>query len=253
MARSKAKGGKPARKRRTRTPSGTRRGVRAGAVRELGSLAPESSTLLVDIHCHVFSGRDIPLKEFLHYGRGIPWGIAYLVDWLITHPSSATPADKERAKLVAVSEGGAKQSDFQEAEDRGLLERFFAYSDLMRRPVRAIAESMVNTYPGVQLFTPAMVDMDCWLGDASFYDQRLQDHAQLALLKDQDRRGRLHHRGVEGPRHLEGQGALRPEGHAGRHGGVEGRAGAGEDHLAREQRRPAHAASSPDSPDVEER
>ena len=191
MARSKAKGGKPARKRRTRTPSGTRRGVRAGAVRELGSLAPESSTLLVDIHCHVFSGRDIPLKEFLHYGRGIPWGIAYLVDWLITHPSSATPADKERAKLVAVSEGGAKQSDFQEAEDRGLLERFFAYSDLMRRPVRAIAESMVNTYPGVQLFTPAMVDMDCWLGDASFYDQRLQDHAQLALLKDKDRKVKL--------------------------------------------------------------
>jgi predicted TIM-barrel fold metal-dependent hydrolase len=192
MARSKAKGGKPARKRRTSTPSGARRGVRAGGGRELASLAPESSTLLVDIHCHVFSGRDIPLKEFLHYGRGIPWGIAYLVDWLITHPSSATPADKERAKLVAVSEGGAKQSDFQEAEDRGLLERFFAYSDLMRRPVRAIAEAMVNTYPGVQLFTPAMVDMDCWLGDASFYDDRLQDHAQLALLKDKDRRGRLH-------------------------------------------------------------
>jgi len=181
-----------AKSQRKRRAPASRRRTRKAASLELASQAPESSTLLVDIHCHVFSGRDIPLKEFLHYGRGIPWGIAYLVEWLITHPSSASPADKERAKLVAVSEGGAKQSDFQEAEDRGLLERFFAYSDLMRRPVKAIAESLVNTYPGVQLFTPAMVDMDCWLGDASFYDDRLQDHAELALLDDRDRRGRLH-------------------------------------------------------------
>jgi predicted TIM-barrel fold metal-dependent hydrolase len=192
MAKSQRKRRAPASRPRTRKAASARRGARAVRSLELASQAPESSTLLVDIHCHVFSGRDIPLKEFLHYGRGIPWGIAYLVEWLITHPSSASPADKERAKLVAVSEGGAKQSDFQEAEDRGLLERFFAYSDLMRRPVKAIAESLVNTYPGVQLFTPAMVDMDCWLGDASFYDDRLQDHAELALLEDRDRRGRLH-------------------------------------------------------------
>ena len=35
---------------------------------------------LVDVHCHVFNGRDIPLKEFLHYGRSLPWGLSYLVE-----------------------------------------------------------------------------------------------------------------------------------------------------------------------------
>src|SRR4029453_7223932 len=80
MAR-KAKGGQRGRKRRTSARSGPRRRVRAAAGMELASLAPESSTLLVDIHCHVFSGRDIPLKGFLHYGRGIPRGLAYRVDW----------------------------------------------------------------------------------------------------------------------------------------------------------------------------
>jgi predicted TIM-barrel fold metal-dependent hydrolase len=207
MKRSKAEGRKSATSRKSgrrkaggrqairpaRAKRGLRRGVTLEAASlELGSHAPESSTLLVDIHCHVFSGRDIPLFEFLHFGRGIPRPIAYMVQWLITHPSQDTPANRERAKQVAISETGGTQSDFQEAEDRGLLGRFFAYADLMGRPVKSIAASMVDTYRDVQLFTPAMVDMDCWLGDASFYDDRVQDHAELALSKDKDRRGRIH-------------------------------------------------------------
>ncbi len=146
---------------------------------------------LVDVHCHVFGGRDIPLKEFLHYGRGIPWGLAYMVEWLITHKLSPTAQNKEQAKLVAVSQG-AKQSDFEGAENRGLIDRFFAYADLMSKADSDIADVMLDTYPSVALFTPAITDMDCWLGDASFYDDRVKAHADIAGRKDKERRGRIH-------------------------------------------------------------
>jgi predicted TIM-barrel fold metal-dependent hydrolase len=167
--------------------SGKRKAAKAKPVGALPLSAKPAP--MVDVHCHVFSGRDIPLKQFLHYGRGLPWGLASLVESLIRHPMLPTAENKEKAKLFAMADG-AHQSDFQEAEDRGILERFFAYADLMARSVESIANVMLDTYP-CDLFTPAMVDMDCWLGDATFYDSRVEDHAALALQKKKDKRGKM--------------------------------------------------------------
>ncbi|MGE0456105.1 MAG: amidohydrolase family protein [Vicinamibacteria bacterium] len=148
--------------------------------------------LLVDPHCHVFSGRDIPLAEFLYYGREIPWGLAYFVEWLATHPAATDQPGASRikkAKSAAMSAQGL-QSDFQEAEERNLLERFAAYADLMSRPVKAITARMLAELKAVDLFTPAITDMDCWLGDASFYDDRVAEHG--ALAREDKFKGRVH-------------------------------------------------------------
>jgi hypothetical protein len=59
----------------------------------------------------------------------------------------------------------------------------------MRRPVRAIAESMVNTYPGVQLSRPPW---STWIAGWATPTPATSSSGPLALLKDKDRRGRLH-------------------------------------------------------------
>ncbi len=39
---------------------------------------------------------------------------------------------------------------------------------------------MLAELKAVDLFTPAITDMDCWLGDASFYDDRVAEHGAPA-------------------------------------------------------------------------
>jgi hypothetical protein len=99
----------------------------------------------------------------------VPWGLAKSIEWIVNHQAATDQPGSRRidkAKRAAIAAGGL-QSDFQDAEDRNLLERFAAYADLLSRPVKSITAMLVGDFKQVDLFTPAITDMDCSPGDAS--------------------------------------------------------------------------------------
>jgi len=176
------------------------------------------ATPIVDIHCHVFTGKDIPLRGFLR-NNGVPDVLARLVDRVVqggapdeafaaaglaatTEPPEAVLDDIIRrarledpeldaliqAELLKVSEvAGLNPVDWFNG-----ARRYVKWALLLREDWPAITDKMIDTYDKdkVDLYTPAMVDFENWLSDKpkTKFANQVAGMKQLAL----DQRGRLH-------------------------------------------------------------
>ncbi|HLA77205.1 MAG TPA: hypothetical protein VJU18_06470 [Vicinamibacteria bacterium] len=173
---------------------------------------------VVDIHCHVFTGKDIPLLGFLRNNH-VPEVLAKLVDRVVQggEPDEALAAaavgiDEEPpdeaiddiirrvrqadAEIDALIERElldlADQAGLSPLDWFGAAHRYVRWALLLRKDLPAITEKMTDTHDsdGVALYTPAMMDMENWLDDTPKTKFETQVKAMRQLTIDQ--RGLVH-------------------------------------------------------------
>lgn len=161
----------------------------------------ESAFSIIDAHCHIFNASDLAIEGFikhsvLHASGDHPLDAAIAA--LDFQLQSAAPSfDQENALLDAVLDGdpvpeefdrtGPSLEDFDNflghlAKSRpeiirradkqdvphfgeGILFNALRWAWILTRHRLHIMQLMFNTFPEVQLFVPAIVDMDLWLSD----------------------------------------------------------------------------------------
>jgi predicted TIM-barrel fold metal-dependent hydrolase len=172
---------------------------------------------MVDVHCHIFNGADLPISGFLsHHLAPAP------ADW--TRPV----ADLVRGPINELAPGGAEElatlaSAFGDAApvvpSAASRARQEALSQSVRRLVAAaparlrslgspdgfahalgltllgraeLAATLAQAYPAANLFTPCLVDFDAWSQDAAKTPLAVQMQVQerIAKLSIVDRIGR---------------------------------------------------------------
>lgn len=155
------------------------------ACRELGA------SPIVDVHGHVFSLHDLPSRGFLEK---------------VKHPSlgpvlgnlfAKLRPDRELSWLDALlaRTAGLPSPAADDFPDDGaawfgpLATGEIPLSYALRIPQRTryrAASSLVRDYPGVSLFTPALVDFDAWIGDnpspATRIAEQIRTYEKLAKL-----------------------------------------------------------------------
>lgn len=156
---------------------------------------------VVDVHCHTFCSADLPMVGFVaHQIPGLVEVSRFLTRWpeviarallraVTTLPNAIAPAgDAELASLRALGSrpgppvpaipplppgaldelvaSAAKVLPFTLApEQRQVVTRTLEALYVVAHPRLSIAATLVQTYPGVSLFTPALVDYDAWSDD----------------------------------------------------------------------------------------
>lgn len=205
--------------------------------------APTSSQapgpLLVDIHCHTFNARDIPIDGFIRSlarGYGLP---AKADKWLGKATGafqklliSQTPVDDEKPTGSAAASGEKADASGEKADAREVLDRLIGklqklaffdhgaaktileYVDMAAAATGSrhdMAQRIVDKHQGVSLFTPALVDFDYWIQDAKTgpvlstetkLDKQIEFHGEIALKAAQGAFGsaRFHHYVAFNPR-----------------------------------------------------
>jgi predicted TIM-barrel fold metal-dependent hydrolase len=183
---------------------------------------------VVDIHCHVFNGRDLPIAEWLRQVKGVPRWLGGLVEWYVdwraeeqppplrrhrvstvdahlasiapTVSDAANPTEAELKKLVDFSEVVEKNVKLRRELESLSSDRPVEESDVETAAVKDTwtwallltlkransAAALASTYVETELFTPSIVDMNCWFIDQdpgsiawSFAEQKRD---MLALL-----------------------------------------------------------------------
>jgi predicted TIM-barrel fold metal-dependent hydrolase len=145
---------------------------------------------VVDVHCHIFNGSDLPIAGFVEKVAGLPPALADAIlrkfEALI---DAHTPSGATEIQLLATGGPPAPIPDVRQqlralafqkldellipaatkygGDDIGsLLERFVDTVNLVIRYRYQIAAQLAATYKIVDLFTPAMVDYDGWSNDS---------------------------------------------------------------------------------------
>ncbi|HXU61078.1 MAG TPA: amidohydrolase family protein [Polyangia bacterium] len=177
--------------------AGTAAGVAGSALSGRAAGAPVE----VDVHCHTFCSADLPIVGFVaHQIPGLTEISRFLTRWpevivrallgaVTTLPNAVAPSgDAELAALRALLAqpgapvppvpplpAGAAESLVTSAvkhlpvtigpEQQRVVARTLEALYLVAHPRMAIAATLVQMFPSVSLFTPALVDYDAWSDD----------------------------------------------------------------------------------------
>lgn len=183
--------------------AGTAAGAAESALGGGASGAPAPGPVGVDVHCHTFCSADLPIVGFVaHQIPGLTEISRFFTRWpevivrtllgaVTTLPNAVAPAgDAELAALRALAAQpgapvspvpplpeGAAESLVTSAvkhlpvtigpEQRRVVARTLEALYLVAHPRAAIAATLVQMFPSVSLFTPALVDYDAWSDDRS--------------------------------------------------------------------------------------
>lgn len=206
--------------------AGTAAGVAGSAVK--GGAAGAPAPVEVDVHCHTFCSADLPIAGFVaHQIPGLAEVSRFLTRWpevfvrallgaVTTLPNAVAPSgDAELAALRALAAqpgapvpavpplpDGAVESLVASVvkhlpftigpEGRRVVARTLEALYLVVHPRMAVAATLVQTFPSVSLFTPALVDYDAWSDDRSPTPlwQQVLVQEQIARLGAAGRLGR---------------------------------------------------------------
>jgi predicted TIM-barrel fold metal-dependent hydrolase len=168
----------------------------------------------IDVHCHVFGVREIPVEAVLrrrfadHPARGIllPAVLALIEHYRdregppfeleeIAHRDPAVhpllTADLARALDAGRAPGTRQDADpLAEPEQPMNLVKLLAWADLITETQAEITRRLVSTYPDVALFTPLALDMWDRFGGGieQTVDQQVDELAEVIV----EQRGRVH-------------------------------------------------------------
>jgi len=167
---------------------------------------PKDNGPIVDVHCHLFNAKDLPVAGFLR-AQGVPGFLALLVDRIIQGQTDGTrsaaavkdrtqPSDEEidrvleavqvelegesavrveaetreqaaeRAELVEALAGGQGVARVGPRGTWGVIRRHARWAILLTAGTQEIARRMLGAYPDVALFTPCLMDMEHWFNDS---------------------------------------------------------------------------------------
>jgi predicted TIM-barrel fold metal-dependent hydrolase len=153
--------------------------------------AAEPGAFIVDIHSHTFNARDLPLQGFVRGilrsgvagGVGVPDDLLRLLDRTLSKVAAAlvarTPSDADDANDLAeclradapppyrVLEPGSLSRALSEvlhgqALVWAALEQLVPALEIATQGRRLVAATLLDQYPEVTLFTPALVDYKYW-------------------------------------------------------------------------------------------
>ncbi len=175
--------------------------VAGGAALRPKARAASAPVPVVDVHCHTFCTADLPMVGFVaHQIPGLVEVSRFLTRWpevvartllraVTTLPNAVAPsgeAELESLRALAARPGppaaaipplppGALDDLLASAAQhlpvtlppdlRRSITRALETLYLVAHPRLSIAATLVQTYPGVSLFTPALVDYDAWSDD----------------------------------------------------------------------------------------
>jgi predicted TIM-barrel fold metal-dependent hydrolase len=123
----------------------------------------------VDVHCHLFNAEDIPLQGFVKKAlENYPLGLIlfeFMADNLISETPDFVEENEELNQLLGT--GGLDCSSVLPIPfTLGVpILPVTEWLNLLKQSRFEIACELVNTYPTVNLFTPAILDYDHWLPD----------------------------------------------------------------------------------------
>ncbi len=152
----------------------------------------------VDAHCHLFNAKDIPLQGFIKKSlENNPLGLYILgtiVDQIISETPDFVKENEELNQLLGT--GGLDCSSVLPIPFTlgNLIPQIpvSIWINLLKQSRLEIACELVNTYPDIDLFTPAILDYDHWLPDNEKADTTIAE--QIILYEKIVRlfEGRIH-------------------------------------------------------------
>jgi len=120
---------------------------------------------IIDVHAHVFNARDIPTQGYLssRKSKGIMEGLLsrLLVPRIarcLRHPQDSPLACWIVTEIVCAMMGPP----------------YRGWAKTLSKPVVDITSEMLETYPGISLFVPLMIDFEYWFDDSPDTDIRDQ-------------------------------------------------------------------------------
>jgi predicted TIM-barrel fold metal-dependent hydrolase len=166
------------------TPSTQDGTIGSGAAAGTAAKIP---TALIDMHCHVFNGADLPASNFLRrviaqsHSANADAGTLGLGALISLVVGNAPTAAKELADIA----GGHPTPDASAAvasagADSGLLDWLKLFAKPRRQLIAKLASFYTATQNRCELITPALVDFNCWLDHPDSEGQRLTD--QVAVM-----------------------------------------------------------------------
>jgi len=123
-------------------------------------------TTVIDVHGHIFSGRDIPIKGYL-LSRKRKALMERLLGWALV-PVIAQCARKERAARTTAC------NVVLNLVSRLMGGQYQAWAKSLSKEVVDIVGEMVRTYPRIDLFVPLMIDYEYWFHNSPDTDIKEQ-------------------------------------------------------------------------------
>ncbi len=137
----------------------------------------------VDVHCHLFNAEDIPLQGFVKKAlQSNPLGLIlfeFMADNLVSGTPDFVEENEELNQLLDT--GGLNCSTVPPIPfTLGVpILAVIEWLNLLKQSRFEIACELVNTYPTVDLFTPAILDYDHWLPDNEKADTTIAEQIIL--------------------------------------------------------------------------
>jgi predicted TIM-barrel fold metal-dependent hydrolase len=165
----------------------------------------EAGCTMVDVHCHVFNAADLNVSGFVSHILPVPRKLTtWFTDILASQlHKRAETAQAERSELEDIIQAMTMIKTEADSFDPGKLEEIasklasselllqagsrsedvLATLQLIVRPRRQIAARLIEHYPQIDLFTPALVDYAYWSADKPKSPLADQLQVQAALSR----------------------------------------------------------------------